>query len=142
MKHVYHRIAIALLGLAVALGFTGSASAALKDGSFEVGPYLNWTMWDSNSGVDDDYGYGLWLGWHIKNGHEIEFNYELASPDFDTGDGVDVSMWMFGYIYNFKNMEKLMPFIRAGVGSTNVQIDAFGVDEDDTTYRVGGGARW
>lgn len=148
MKHVYHRIAIALVGLVIALGLTGTASAALKDGSFEIGPYANYTMWDSTVfpggfGLDDEIGYGLWAGWHIRNGHEIEFNYQFSSPDLDPAvAGADVATWMFGYVYNFKNMEKLMPFVRAGIGSTNTQVDAANFDEDDTTYQVGGGARW
>src|SRR5262245_9112645 len=111
MKHVYHRIAVALVGLAVALALTGTASAELKKNAIEVGPYLNYTMWDSNADLKDDYGYGLWVGWHIAKGHEVEFNYEWTSPDVDlnNGPGADVTAWMFGYIYNFKGGKKLMP---------------------------------
>src|SRR5262245_22752890 len=95
MKHVYHRIAIALLGLAVALVFTGTASAELKANAIEVGPYANYTTWDSNANLDDEIGYGLWVGWHIKKGHEVEFNYQFSSPDSDPGGvSVDVTTWM------------------------------------------------
>ncbi len=144
-KHVINRIGCALLGLAVILGLTGTAGAAIKDNSWELGLSFPYVLFDDPApgvSINDALGTGVRAGWNIKKGHEIEFNYYLVSTDVDIiSVDVDFTTWTLGYIYNWTKNDKATPFVTAGYGSTNTDVQGFG-DEDDTTTYAGGGVRW
>jgi opacity protein-like surface antigen len=152
MKQVFHRFAVGLLGLAVVAGLTGTANAGIKDGSWELGVFGPYVVFDDlapGAELDNAFGYGVRAGWNIMKGHEIEFNgylvpseADITVPGFGTFNiDVDIRTLTLGYLYNWTDNDKITPFVTGGVGSTNFDPEA-GSDEDDTTFYAGGGVRF
>lgn len=145
MKHVYRNLAFALIGVALLFGATTNASAAWKDGSWELGVYIPYVSFDSSAGVDNTFGYGVRGGYNIKNGHEVELNYHLIGTEDDLGANVDVDITRLtvGYLYNWTKNDKFTPFVTGGFGTANVDVDFPGAtDGSDSVYYVGGGIRF
>ncbi len=149
---VYLAMAVtALVGLVMA----SPSWAANKDNSWEIGAFLPFVIFDDPEidGVevdaDDAVGFAVRGAYNIKRAHEIEFTYamipteaEADVPGFGTVEGdVDLTIWQFGYIYNFEAGENLVPFVGGGFGSANTDVEDAD-DEDDTLIHAGGGIRW
>lgn len=129
-----------IVGLVLTAGLAGRATAGTRDGSWELGPYLGYVFFDSDAGIDDDFGFGVRAGYFFTKTHEIEFDYLTIGGEGDLGGDVDVTTWTLGYAYNWTDNADRVPFLAFAFGSTNT--DAGSVDEDDSTFAVGGGVRF
>ena len=142
IRQVFRFAICGMAGLVLMAGFTGGASAATRQGAWELGPYLGYVFFDSNDGFDinNDFGLGGRGGYFLTKNHEIEFDVLMIGSDIDGGPNVDVNTWTLGYVYNWTGNKDMVPFVRFAFGSTN--FDAGSSDEDDTTLAAGGGVRF
>ena len=144
-RQVFRSISCSLLGLAVILGLTGTAGAAWKENSFEVGIYSPYVSFDNNTLLDNDFGYGVRFGYKFVKGHEVEVGWNRVSTKADLGSlgkfDVDVSTTYVGYLYNWTKPKSVTPFVTAGIGSTKFDLGG-GFNDTNSSYYGGGGVRF
>ena len=142
-KQKLHNVICGMAALVLMAAFAGEAAAATRQGGWELGPYLGYVFFDSDSGIEDDFGLGGRVGYFFTKNHEIEFDYLMigGEDDFGAGIDVDVTTWTLGYAYNWTGNKDMVPFVAFAIGSTNTDAGSFG-DEDDSTFAVGGGVRF
>lgn len=137
--------------LVAAAALVAVPAFALQDeGSWELGPFLSYTVFDE--AFDNEIGFGGRVGYNLQNGHEFEITGQHIAPDLDEdvfGPGfdpdTDVWIWTIGYVYNFNRTNEITPFVTAGVGTAKLEVDLNGgddIDESETTWYVGGGLRF
>ncbi len=140
-----------LLALAMVLGLGVSNVCAEMYFSGNVG--IGWvddiSLTDGVETIDlsFDPGYGVSaaFGHAYSNGFrtEIEFNYFSSDLDEVTvvgegsaslnGDGTVVAVMVNG-LYDFMPGQTFNPFVGAGVGYANAEIDLLGISEDDDVF--------
>jgi opacity protein-like surface antigen len=139
------RKTLVLAVLAILVAATGTASAAWKENSFEVGLYLPYYSYDSDLRLDDDFGLGIRFGYKFGKGHEIEVGYDRVGTSFDAGPfgdfDLDVNTLRVGYLYNWTKVKAVTPFVTGGLGSTDFDFDQGG-SESDSNWFAGGGVRF
>ena len=139
-----------LLAITMLLGVTVSNVCAEMYFSGNVG--IGWVDDISmTDGVDTaelsfDPGYGITAAFgNVYNNFraEVEFNYFASDVDEVTlvgdgsasvgGDGTVVAVMLNGF-YDFVPGQTLSPFIGAGIGYANAEIDILGESEDDDVF--------
>jgi opacity protein-like surface antigen len=145
MKHVFHKMAIILLGLAVIAGLTGSARADARANTWELNGLLSFTSFDNKTDLDNKSGFGLHVGYNLTKEHEVEFTWGQIKTKADFGFGpkvdVDLGQYTVGYLYNWHTSDKLTPFATVGAGSLRFSTDRFGGSTSSGWYG-GGGVRF
>jgi len=139
------RKTLVLATLAILVAATGTASAAWKANSFEVGVYLPYVSFDNKVALDNDFGYGARFGYKFVKGHEVEIGWNTISTKFDAGPfgkfDLDFSTLNVGYLYNWTKVKGCTPFVTGGLGSTKFDPKQ-GSSETDSSWYAGGGVRF
>ena len=129
----------------VTLALIGGSSswADMRKGGVELGAYVYRADFDSDSGIDNDEGFGGRLGILFTERHEMEFSFEyLSTEDEFFGLDVDLDTFKIGYIYNFIPDSFVSPFITVGGGFQEAEIDLFDDVVTDPMAFGGGGVRF
>ena len=99
------------------------------------------------SGLDSAQFIGIRGGYHLNNQWQIEGQFASSSDSGDiSGTSVDTTMRliMVNGVMNFHPRKKeVVPYVMAGVGRADVEVDASGTSASDNSvaYQIGGGTR-
>jgi opacity protein-like surface antigen len=100
-----------------------------------------------STGVDSAQFLGVRGGYHLTNQWQVEGMLSSASENGDvSGTDVDTTMRviMVNGVMNFHPRKKeLVPYVMAGIGRADVEVDSGGTTGSDNSiaYQVGGGTR-
>ena len=143
-------LALTLVTL-VLLTIPSLSQAAMRDRSFELGPYAFGASFDDESNIENSGGLGFRFGWAFAAAHELEFSVDFLATedDFDGRLDVDLTTFKVGYVFNIAPEAQIVPLLTAGIGFQNIEISedtAFGTiffdDETDGLIFGGGGVRF
>jgi opacity protein-like surface antigen len=131
----------ALIG-APALAANGSGNTG------EIGFGIGQTDVGSEAtGVDSTQYMGVRGGYDLNDIFQVEGQFATSSGDGDiSGTDVDTTtqVLMVNGLYNFHPSKKeIVPYVMAGMGRADVEVEAAGQSFDDSSmaYQVGGGTR-
>jgi opacity protein-like surface antigen len=101
----------------------------LRDGGTTIG----------SANVDFDTGYtlGAALGYNYTSNFAVEAEYAYRNADIDGGGDATVNAVMFNGIYTLDGMgpnAAWKPYLGAGVGGSNVELDGGGSFSDDLVW--------
>ncbi len=136
MKH-FVTSAIVLMFL-----LSSPALASIGKGNSEVGVDFGFVNVDDSGPV-----LGMRGGYHFTDLFQLEGQFSTFSFDDDVlGFGIDgdVRTIMVNGVFNFHPRPNIVPYALIGIGSTEVEMDIFGfqIDDSATSIRYGGGARF
>lgn len=140
--------------LVLLLVATVAVAGGGQERDYEFGIFGGYLFPDSyGSGLsalnpEDDVLYGLRLGYFLDSHWSIEWSLQQAStqtqfapslmvPDIDA----DISSVRLNVLANFRPEQMFRPFVTAGVGLENTDIQG-GFDETDGSLNLGAGLRW
>ena len=150
-----------------ALVCAAAASAQVRDGTFEISPYGGYQfggtfesgttdLFDFDVQTDDDYSYGVRLGYNLNSNFQLELqlshtatqfveegNGGLFEPDEDVELGdLDIDYLLGSMVFNF-GRRRVVPYISIGGGVARLDPDDFlGADEETRfTATLGGGIK-
>ena len=136
--------AVLVLGAPAFAGTKAGSNSARGEIGFGVGQS---DVSSDTTGTDSAQFLGLRGGYHINKQWQIEGQFASSSEGGDiAGTSVDTTMrlLMVNGVMNFHPRKKeLVPYVMAGIGRANVQVDSGGtsVSDDSVAYQVGGGTR-
>jgi opacity protein-like surface antigen len=137
---------IRLLGLTTAmcglLLVLPVANAGIGAGNWEVGFGLGTTEFDSE--VTDDSGYYLDVrgGYFFTDRFQLEGQLSDASTDEDFVD-ISVTSLFANAVFNFRPGAEIVPYALVGAGSTTLEVEAFGTEDDESpSYQAAVGSRF
>jgi len=134
--------ALALCAPAIAAG--GGSNGSKGEIGFGVGQS---DVGSDSTGVDSAQFIGVRGGYHLNDQWQVEGMFSSASENGDVaGTDVDTTMRviMVNGVMNFHPRKKeLVPYVMAGIGRADVEVDAGGTTGSDNSiaYQVGGGTR-
>jgi len=132
-------LATTACGLLLALP---TATAGIGAGNWEVGFGLGPTEFDSE--VTDDSGFYL----DVRGGYFFSDLFQLEGQVSDAGtdeEFVDISITSLfaNAVFNFRPGKEIRPYVLVGVGSTTLEVEAFGtVDDEAASYQAAVGSRF
>ncbi|HXH28675.1 MAG TPA: porin family protein [Candidatus Polarisedimenticolia bacterium] len=121
--------------------------AANAKGSAELGFDYGNTQLDSNTGFDSASSLAVRGGYFFNPMFEVEGQIAHTSQD-TTSAGVNVDgksrLYMVNGVFNFYPKDELTPYVMAGVGVADNQVEALGqtVSDSSVAYQVGAGSRF
>ena len=141
------RILCFAMFVALALG-TPVFAATAPGGGGEIGFGFGQADVSSDStGVDSALYLGVRGGYNFNPQFQVEGQFASSSENGDlAGTSVDTTMrlLMVNGVMNFHPSKKeYVPYVMAGIGRADVEVDASGttVSDDSVAYQVGGGTR-
>jgi hypothetical protein len=127
----------------------GSAQAENRAESWEFGPYLVATDFDSATEIDDATGPGFRFGYNFTPLHEIEVNFDMVDTEDSVTGQIDVHqgavLTNYTFNFNFQRHQPVIPYFTTGIGFLRLEVDAPGAgsdDEVDGLFNFGGGVRF
>jgi hypothetical protein len=151
MEVTMRKMSTTLLAFSMLMAAPGAAMAVMKDGGFEVGPFLTIAHFDDESNIENDVGLGFRFGIVFVKQHELEFSVDFIATEDDFGGFFDVDLTTFkaGYVYNILPDGAVVPLLTAGLGFQTIEIsedlgfDEFLVEEEtDPLAYAGVGVRF
>ena len=125
------------------------ARAQNRAESWEFGPYLVATDFDSATEIDDATGAGFRFGYNFTRLHEIEILFDGVSTQDSVVGQIDVQEAKvetnYVFNFNFQRHQPVVPYLTAGFGFLRFNVDAQGAgsaDETDGLFNFGGGVRF
>ncbi len=100
-----------------------------------------------STGIDTAQFLGIRGGYNLTKEYQIEGQFSSSSESGDiAGTDVDTTMrvLMVNGVRNFHpRKEEIVPYVMAGIGRAEVEVDSGGttVDDNSVAYQVGGGTR-
>jgi opacity protein-like surface antigen len=127
--------------------FAVPALAATQPGSGEIGMDVGSTQLDSDTGFDSATSLAVRGGYFFNKNFELEGQMASASDSTDVaGTSVDGTFrtYMVNGVYNFQTPKEIVPYVLAGVGLADTQVEASGLSASDnsTAFQVGAGSRF
>ena len=131
-----------------------SGQAEIKAGSFEVSPFVGYSVFENDQNLDDNFTFGGRVGYNFTKYFGIEAVVEHIRTDVDdrsiTGakegqyrsptDDVNLTFYHLDAVYHFMPDGRFNPFILAGVGGAHYSPDIS--DSDMGVINVGVGAKY
>lgn len=122
-------LAIALISLFSTLGHA-------DPGQFYVVPGLQWMDFDDFTGLDDEWGFRVGLGYQATERWSFELGTFDMDPDDQSGNEIDLDNYQLDALYDFgEPFGNWQPFVVGGIGNTE-----FG-DDNDTLANIGAGLK-
>lgn len=137
MRQLAKSLAIASCLLAASVV---SVMADVRPGAFTLAPMIGYQGFDSKLDLDNSAVYGLALGYNLTRNWAIEFDARFAPTAVDATGGPDVDMLSatVNALYHFRPGSDFVPYLAAGVGGAQYDIDAVGKDQDPIAVWGGG----
>lgn len=132
-----------LLAVCLFLASFSLASAAVQPGAFTVSPMVGYQSFDSNLDIDDSAVYGIAAGYNLDRNWAFELDVRYAPTEADFAGGPDVDVWTVtgNVLYHFQPEQTLVPYLVAGIGGLQYDVDGWGEDED-FVFNWGGGIKY
>ena len=145
MKKLLYVMAVMVLASVPALAATQQGT--IQEGNGELGVDVGSTNMDSDTGFDSGTSLAVRGGYFFNPAWELEGQFASASDSVDElGTTVDGTFrtYMVNGVYNFKTPKAIVPYLLAGVGMADAEIEANGLSTSDnaTAFQVGGGSRF
>jgi OOP family OmpA-OmpF porin len=151
MQTIY-RAALTVAAIVLLLPVSGQAE--IKAGSFEVSPFVGYSLFENDQNLDDAPVFGGRLGYNFTKHFGIEAVVEHIRTDVDdksiTGakegqyrspvDDVDLTFYHLDAVYHFMPDGRFNPFVLAGLGGAHYSPDIS--DSDMGVINVGVGAKY
>jgi hypothetical protein len=138
-----------LLALLLLPLLPNTARAQNKRESWEIGPYVVATDYDSLTEINDNEGFGFRFGYNFTNLHEFETFLDTVSTHDNVTGQIDVRQGELGanyvFNFNFQRHQVAIPYFTAGLGFIRFATSAPGAgsaDELDSMWNWGGGVRF
>lgn len=154
MKKIISLVVILMMTCIVATGY-----AQVRQGSFDVTPYIGFYKFEGNEDMDSSLALGLRLGYNITKYVGIEGyahyvptriqsvgqGYSPAYWDANTGQSMQAVGYGIEGVVNLLPDRNLVPFIAAGIGG--IHYSRANEDTTDNRYNkfavsYGGGLKW
>ena len=145
MKSI-HRSAPALAIASLVLIMPSLLQAENRRHSMELGGTMNFHRFDSDAGIESEYGPTAIAGFNFTKRHGIEATYAtFTGASDDVPFEVNVDIITLGYTFNAYPRERIVSFFRSGVGMMVVDAksdkpEASQIDSDGRNPLLYGGA--
>ncbi|GAA6166383.1 OmpA family protein [Sessilibacter corallicola] len=143
MKNIVKNIMTATLASTMSAAAVTAFADDYEPG-FTVTPGVGYYFFDSDSNIDDDTLFSLALGYQFDNPWAVELVYLNADSESDNsliGD-IDVEQYRLDGLYHFSRSGKWQPYLAGGIGDIDYEATRFSVDDNDTIFNFGGGAKY
>jgi len=141
--------------LVLVLALSASVTVVLAEGgdkgSWELGGYVGYGFLDDYDGggavldPDNDLLFGLRAGYFMSPRLSLEGSIQTLMTETDLAvppnADVDLLSYRLNLLHNFRPGQSVRPFLTAGVGREETDIQK-GRDEADFGFNLGGGLRW
>ncbi len=129
----FQRTAIALAVLFLLLAAPTTGWAENRHHSLEIGASAELTRFDSNSGMQTDTAPSALVAFNFtkRHGMEVAYSSRTVNPDAASFE-VDVDILSIGYNYNAYPRERVVPFLRTGMGFRSLRPES----DPDPTERL------
>ena len=135
--------------LPLLLSATSLARAQNRAESWELGPYVVGTDFDSQAEIEDAAGIGFRFGYNFTRLHEVEILFDAVHTQDSVINQIDIDEGKFeaNYVFNFnvQRHQPVVPYLTAGLGFVHFKVDdpIFGTDDEtDSLFNFGGGVRF
>jgi OmpA-OmpF porin, OOP family len=140
------RIARSIVGIFLMVLFQSvitSADAQPRQGAFSVSPFIGGYVFEGNQDIENDFTYGIDLGYHFTDNLAAEAAFNFVETNFDEATDKDLNLFSYhvDMLYHFRTSEKLVPFVALGVGALNYQPE-HGKNGTDFTGNYGVGLQY
>lgn len=151
MQTIYRAV---LTVAAIVLLLPVSGQAEIKAGSFEVSPFVGYSLFENDQNLENNPVFGIRLGYNFTKHFGIEAVIDHIRTNVDdrsiTGakegqyrgptDDVNLTFYHLDAVYHFMPDGRFNPFVLAGVGGAHYDPDIS--DADMATLVVGVGAKY
>jgi OOP family OmpA-OmpF porin len=104
--------------------FVPSAFAGQTPGKFTLSPMLGGIAFEGDQQVDDDFAYGLGVGYNLSMKLALEAAFFGANSEFDDGDDADLFNYRLDVLYNLLSDARIVPYLAAGLGGYILEGDS------------------
>jgi OOP family OmpA-OmpF porin len=137
-----HRLLIIVLTVCFLALSSGILSAEMREGAFSLNPNIGGYVFEGNQDADNDWTYGLGIGYSFDKHWGIEGNFNYVDTDSESSGGENVTAYVYRLdgLYHFMPDNKLVPYIAAGIGGITIK----GGDDDgkDALFNYGAGIKY
>lgn len=152
MMQIIYRAVLTVVTIVLLLPV--SAQAEIKDGSFEVSPFIGYSVFENDQNLDDNLLFGGRLGYNFTKHFGIEVVVEHIRTDVDDKsitrtkegeygspmDDVNLTFYHLDAVYHFMPDGRFNPFVLAGIGGAHYSPDIS--DGDMAVLNIGVGAKY
>lgn len=143
---------LAILPIALPLSF--AVQAEIKEGSYEISPFIGKNFFESNQNLDDGLVYGARLGYNFTSKFAVEGAIGFIDSEVDDAtltdtqegryrspiDNVDVTFYNIDALYHLSPEQRFSPYLVAGIGGGHYSPEIS--DKDMTVINFGVGAKY
>jgi outer membrane beta-barrel protein len=133
-----------LLTVAIALLFAVPALAEVRTGAFTLSPMAGYQYFESDLELKDSAVYGLALGYNASKNWALELDVRYAPTEADNSGGPDVdALTVTGNVlYHINPEQAFVPYVVAGLGGVQYNIDGTSHDDEDWILNWGVGFKY
>lgn len=143
-----------LLALATALGASLPAHGTVKEGQFEISPFVGYHFFEGDQNLEDAVTYGIRFGYSFTPHWAIEGAASMVNSNVDdesivgTAEGqfrspiedVDLTLYQLDALYHFRPNNRFSPYIVGGYGAVDYSPSIS--DKAMSAFNLGIGAKY
>ena len=121
-----------VLTTAVVLLFAAPALAEVRTGAFTLSPMAGYQGFDGDLELDDGAAYGVAVGYTASKNWALELDLRYVPTEADMSGGPDVNVLTVtgNVLYHFQPEQAFVPYLVAGLGGLQYDIEDTGRDQD------------
>ncbi|MGM0453789.1 MAG: outer membrane beta-barrel domain-containing protein [Thermodesulfobacteriota bacterium] len=128
--------------LAFLVATVAGVHAGHRSDSLMISPFAGGYLFDSDVDLEDEFTYGLGLGYNFSKNFAMEAAANYADTETEnTAAGVDTFLYRLDGLYHFMPDNRLVPYIAAGAGAFKADPDT-GDDVTEFSANFGGGLKY
>lgn len=134
------RSVVAIILMVLFQSVITSADAQPRAGAFSVSPFIGGYVFEGNQDIENDFTYGIDLGYHFTDNLAAEAAFNFVETNFDGPLNRDLKLYSYhvDMLYHFRPSGKLVPFVALGVGALSYEPEKAKNDTDFAgNYGVG-----
>ncbi len=117
----------------VSLLFVPPAFAGQTPGKVTLSPMLGGIVFEGDQQADNDFAYGLGIGYNLSRNLAVEAALFGANSEDDNGNDADLFNYRLDALYNLLPDARIVPYVAAGIGGYRLDGD----DEFMANYGLG-----
>ncbi|MFH0727640.1 MAG: OmpA family protein [Pseudomonadota bacterium] len=119
-----------------------TAAAEIRAGAVTLSPSIGGYVFEGNEDIENDFSFGLGLGYHFDKNWAAEAVFNYVDSEFDRGGrDLDAYLYHVDALYHFMPGERLVPYVAAGVGGIIINPQVTKSDHD-VAANYGGGVKY